>query len=232
MKTYLIIGASSGIGLQLATTLADEGNNVIGTFNSHPVENVKPNIAYQQLNVLDTEIDFSFLPEVLDGVVYCPGSINLKPFARIKPEDFTNDFNLQVGGLIKILQAAQPLLKKSEHASVVVFSTVAVQLGLPFHTQVSASKGAIEGLTKALSAEWAPSIRVNCIAPSLTDTPLAAQLLNTEEKKSANALRHPLKKIGTAADIANMAAFLLSEKASWITGQVMHVDGGMSTVKV
>jgi NAD(P)-dependent dehydrogenase (short-subunit alcohol dehydrogenase family) len=232
MKTYLIIGASSGIGLQLATTLADEGNNVIGTFNSHPVEDVNPNISYQQLNVLDAEIDFSFLPEVLDGVVYCPGSINLKPFARIKPEDFTNDFNLQVGGLIKVLQAAQPLLKKSEHASVVVFSTVAVQVGLPFHTQVSASKGAIEGLTKALSAEWAPSIRVNCIAPSLTDTPLAAQLLNTEEKKSANALRHPLKKIGTATDIANMAAFLLSEKASWITGQVMHVDGGMSTVKV
>jgi NAD(P)-dependent dehydrogenase (short-subunit alcohol dehydrogenase family) len=232
MKTYLIIGASSGIGLQLATTLADEGNNVIGTFNSHPVEDVNPNISYQQLNVLDAEIDFSFLPEVLDGVVYCPGSINLKPFARIKPEDFTNDFNLQVGGLIKVLQAAQPLLKKSEHASVVVFSTVAVQVGLSFHTQVSASKGAIEGLTKALSAEWAPSIRVNCIAPSLTDTPLAAQLLNTEEKKSANALRHPLKKIGTATDIANMAAFLLSEKASWITGQVMHVDGGMSAVKV
>jgi NAD(P)-dependent dehydrogenase (short-subunit alcohol dehydrogenase family) len=232
MKTYLIIGASSGIGLQLATTLADEGNNVIGTFNSHPVEDVNPNISYQQLNVLDAEIDFSFLPEVLDGVVYCPGSINLKPFARIKPEDFTNDFNLQVGGLIKVLQAAQPLLKKNEHASVVVFSTVAVQVGLPFHTQVSASKGAIEGLTKALSAEWAPSIRINCIAPSLTDTPLAAQLLNTEEKKSANALRHPLKKIGTATDIANMAAFLLSEKASWITGQVMHVDGGMSTVKV
>jgi NAD(P)-dependent dehydrogenase (short-subunit alcohol dehydrogenase family) len=232
MKTYLIIGASSGIGLQLATTLAAEGNKVIGTFNSHPIENKNPNISYQQLNVLDAEIDFSFLPEILDGVVYCPGTINLKPFARIKPEDFINDFCLQVGGLIKVLQAAQPTLKKSEHASVVVFSTVAVQVGLPFHTQVSASKGAIEGITKALSAEWAPSIRVNCIAPSLTDTPLAAQLLNTDEKKAANALRHPLKKIGTATDIANMAAFLLSEKASWITGQIIHVDGGMSTVKV
>ncbi len=232
MKTYLIIGASSGIGLQLATTLTAEGNKVIGTFNSHSIENTNPNISYHPLNVLDTELNFSFLPETLDGVVYCPGSINLKPFVRIKPEDFTNDFNLQVGGLIKVLQASHPALKKSEHASVVVFSTVAVQMGLPFHTQVSASKGAIEGLTKALSAEWAPSIRVNCIAPSLTDTPLAAQLLNTDEKKSANALRHPLKKIGTAGDIANMAAFLLSEKASWITGQVMHVDGGMSTIKV
>ncbi len=232
MKTYLIIGASSGIGLQLATTLAAEGNKVIGTFNSNPIENTNTNISYHPLNVLDAVIDFSFLPEVLDGVVYCPGSINLKPFARIKPEDFTNDFNLQVGGLIKVLQATQPALKKSAFASVVVFSTIAVQVGLPFHSQVSASKGAIEGLTKALSAEWAPSIRVNCIAPSLTDTPLAAQLLNTEEKKAANALRHPLKKIGTAADIANMASFLLSEKASWITGQIMHVDGGMSTVKL
>jgi NAD(P)-dependent dehydrogenase (short-subunit alcohol dehydrogenase family) len=230
MKTYLIIGASSGIGLQLATTLAAEGHNVIGTYNSHPAENT--NIVYHPLNVMDAELNLSFVPETLDGLVYCPGSINLKPFGRIKPEDFTSDFNLQVGGFIKILQAVQPNLKKSEHASVVVFSTVAVQIGMPFHAQVSVSKGAIEGLTKALAAEFAPSIRVNCIAPSLTETPLAAQLLNTEEKKAAIALRHPLKKIGTAADVANMASFLLSEKAGWITGQVMHVDGGMGSVKV
>ncbi len=231
MKTYIIIGASSGIGLQLAKTLADNGDTVIGTYNSHPLENSQ-NITYHPLNVTAAELDLSFFPDVIDGIIYCPGSINLKPFGRIKAEDFSNDFNLQVGGLIKVLQYAFPALKKSEHASVVVFSTVAVQLGLPFHSQVSASKGAIEGLTKALSAEWAPSIRVNCIAPSLTDTPLAANLLNTDEKKAANALRHPLKKIGTASDIANMAAFLLSENASWITGQIIHVDGGMSTVKV
>ena len=231
MKTYIIIGASSGIGLQLAKTLADKGDTVIGTYNSHPVEN-SPNITYHPLNVTAAELDLSFLPDVIDGIVYCPGSINLKPFGRIKAEDFLSDFNLQVGGLIKILQYAFPALKKSEHAAVVVFSTVAVQLGLSFHSQVSASKGAIEGLTKALSAEWAPSIRVNCIAPSLTDTPLAANLLNTEEKKAANALRHPLKKIGTASDIANMASFLLSENAAWITGQIIHVDGGMSTIKV
>lgn len=231
MKTYIIIGASSGIGLQLAKTLADKGDKVIGTYNSHPVEN-SDNITYHPLNVTAPEFDLSFFPEVIDGIVYCPGSINLKPFGRIKAEDFLSDFNLQVGGLIKILQHAFPALKKSAHAAVVVFSTVAVQLGLPFHSQVSASKGAIEGLTKALSAEWAPSIRVNCIAPSLTDTPLAATLLNTDEKKAANALRHPLKKIGTAADIANMAAFLLSENAAWITGQIIHVDGGMSTVKM
>ena len=231
MKTYIIIGASSGIGLQLAKTLADKGDTVIGTYNSHPLENSQ-NITYHPLNVTAAELDLSFFPEKIDGIIYCPGSINLKPFGRIKAEDFLSDFNLQVGGLIKVLQYAFSALKKSEHAAVVVFSTVAVQLGLPFHSQVSASKGAIEGLTKALSAEWAPSIRVNCIAPSLTDTPLAATLLNTDEKKAANALRHPLKKIGTASDIANMAAFLLSENAAWITGQIIHVDGGMSTVKV
>ena len=231
MKTYIIIGASSGIGLQLAKTLAEKGDTVIGTYNSRPLEN-SDNITYHPLNVTAAELDLSFFPEVIDGIIYCPGSINLKPFGRIKAEDFLSDFNLQVGGLIKVLQYAFPALKKSDHAAVVVFSTVAVQLGLPFHSQVSASKGAIEGLTKALSAEWAPSIRVNCIAPSLTDTPLAANLLNTDEKKAANALRHPLKKIGTASDIANMAAFLLSENAAWITGQIIHVDGGMSTVKV
>jgi NAD(P)-dependent dehydrogenase (short-subunit alcohol dehydrogenase family) len=139
---------------------------------------------------------------------------------------------LQVGGAIKVIQAVLPALKNSGNASIILFSTVAVQLGLNFHTQVSVSKGAIEGLTKALSAELAPSIRVNCIAPSLTDTPLAASLLNTEQKVEANALRHPLKRIGKVNDISEMACFLLSNKSSWITGQVMHVDGGMSAIKL
>jgi NAD(P)-dependent dehydrogenase (short-subunit alcohol dehydrogenase family) len=232
MNTYVIIGASSGIGLQLANNLAEKGHQVIGTFNNTVVSATSPNITYYNYNVLDENAVFNFLPEKIDGLVYCPGSINLKPFARIKPEEFLADFNLQVNGLIKVLQASHAALKRSEKASVVMFSTVAVQLGLPFHTQVSVSKGAIEGLTKALSAEWSPSIRVNCIAPSLTDTPLAAQLLNSEEKKQANAQRHPLKKVGTANDIANMAEFLLSEKSGWVTGQIFHVDGGMSTVKV
>jgi NAD(P)-dependent dehydrogenase (short-subunit alcohol dehydrogenase family) len=231
MTNYLIIGASSGIGKALALQLANDGHNVIGTFNKNEIPSNHPHIKYNKLNVLDENCSFDFLPETLTGIIYCPGSINLRPFERIKPADFINDFNLQVVGAVKVIQAVSSRLKNSENAAILLFSTVAVQSGLPFHSQVSASKGAIEGLTKALAAEFAPKIRVNCIAPSLTDTPLAASLLNNEQKKEANALRHPLKRIGTSEDIANMAAFLLSEKASWITGQIFHVDGGMSSIK-
>lgn len=165
------------------------------------------------------------MPENLAGVIYCAGSINLRPFERIKPEDFVDDYRLQVVGAIKTIQAVASKLKTSDNAAIILFSTVAVQTGLPFHSQVSASKGAIEGLTKALAAEYAPKIRVNCIAPSLTDSPLAASLLNTDQKRQANAERHPLKRIGTTDDIADMVEFLLSSKASWITGQILHVDG-------
>ncbi len=231
MANYLIIGGSSGIGLSLVNQLAGEGHQVYATYNTHPADSQNTLVQYYPLNVLDENIILDYLPETLNGIVYCPGSINLRPFDRIKPADFINDYNLQVVAAVKVIQAVLPRLKKASNASITLFSTVAVQNGLPFHSQVAASKGAIEGLTKALAAEFAPSIRVNCIAPSLTDTPLAAGLLNTDQKREANALRHPLKKIGTAQDIANMAAFLMSEKAGWITGQILHVDGGMSTIK-
>ena len=231
MQHYLIIGASSGIGYQLARQLAESGKQVIATFNKNEPTLVIPNIRFYHLNVLEDTLSLDFLPDELAGFVYCPGSINLRPFERIKPAEFESDYKLQVIGAIKLLHLVLPRLKKSANASVVLFSTVAVQIGLPFHTQVAASKGALEGLTKALAAEYAPTIRVNCIAPSLTDTPLAASLLNNEQKKEANALRHPLKRIGSTEDIANMAAFLLSQKTSWITGQILHVDGGMSSLK-
>ena len=229
MKNYLIIGASSGIGKALADQLVAEGNKVFGTYHKTEVS-PRPNIQYHPLDVT-TAFDLDFLPDQLDGVVYCPGSINLLPFKRIKPAAFLADFELQVLGAIKVIQAALPALKRSPAPAIVLFSTVAVQSGFNFHAQVAVSKGAIEGLTKSLAAELAPTIRINAVAPSLTDTPLAAKLLSSDAKRDANAQRHPLKRIGTARDIAQTAAFLLSEKSSWITGQIIPVDGGMSAIK-
>lgn len=210
MANYLIIGASSGIGKQLATQLVESGNRVYGTYNSTEASTTSDSLSYHQLNVLDESLNLDFLPDTLDGIAYCPGSINLRPFGRIPPSDFMDDYSLQAVGAIKVIQSLFSKLRKSGKASIVLFSTIAVQNGSPYHSQVSASKGAIEGLTKALAAEFSPKIRVNCIAPSLTDTPLAGNLLSTDEKKEANAAKNPLKRNGEAADIANMAEFLLS----------------------
>ena len=231
MATYLVVGGSSGIGLQVTNQLAAAGHTVYATYNTHAVEAVG-NIHYHALNVLDESMNLDFLPASIDGIVYCPGAISLRPFNRIPSEDFIKDYNLQVVGAVKVIQAALPKLKESKNGSIVLFSTVAVQLGLNFHSLVASSKGAIEGLTKALAAELAPTIRVNCIAPSLTNTPLAASLLNSEQKMDANAQRHPLKRVGTPLDIANAVEFLLTDKSSWVTGQILSVDGGMSTIKL
>ncbi|WP_020594932.1 SDR family NAD(P)-dependent oxidoreductase [Spirosoma panaciterrae] len=229
MKNYLVVGHSSGIGKALSAKLA-ESHYVTGTYYKNEVASFQ-NVSSHYLNVLDEQPDFSFLPDKLDGLAYCPGAIQLKPFARFKEDDFIADFKLQVTGAIKVIQHCLPALKKAENSSIVLFSTVAARLGFNFHSLVSTSKGAIEGLTKALAAELAPTVRVNCIAPSITNTPLAYSLLNTQEKIEANAQRHPLKKIGTPADIATMAAYLLSEESQWITGQIFSVDGGMSSIK-
>jgi len=231
MSNYFIVGASSGIGKQLGLQLSQAGHNVFGTYFKNGADLKDSSIEFHQLNVLDDDINVDFLPPSIDSLVYCPGSINLKPFTRIQASDFVADFNLQVLGAIKIIQAVLPRLKNSDQASILLFSSAAVQTGLNFHSQVSTSKGAIEGLTRALAAEFAPKIRVNCIAPSLTDTPLAHSLLNTEQKKEANAQRHPLKRIGTPEDIANLAQFLISDKSGWITGQIIHIDGGISTLR-
>jgi NAD(P)-dependent dehydrogenase (short-subunit alcohol dehydrogenase family) len=229
MARYLIIGASSGIGEALAKMLLDEGHEVIGTGN-RKMPSLRGIRAYPY-NVTAEEADTSFIPEVLDGLVYCPGSIVLKPFNRISAQDFMKDMQLQLMGAVQILQKAQNALMKGSNPSVILFSSLAATQGLKFHTMVSASKAAIEGFARALAAEWAPTVRVNVIAPSLTDTPLASVLLNSPEKRTANASRHPLKKIGDAEDLAGMAKFLLSEQAKWISGQVMHVDGGLSRLQ-
>ncbi len=229
MKNICIIGGSTGIGKALADSLADE-HRVYATFHKHEISSTST-CTYHHLNVLDEYPDTSFLPERIDALIYCPGSINLKPFNRIPASDFLQDYMLNVLGAVKCIQAVLPNLKKSNQGSVVMFSTVAVQTGMPFHAIVSSSKAAVEGLTRALAAELAPVIRVNCIAPSLTDTPLANSLLSTEEKILASANRHPMKKIGTAQDLAAMAKFLVLEDSTWITGQIFHVDGGLSAIR-
>ncbi|WP_332911160.1 SDR family oxidoreductase [Algoriphagus boritolerans] len=184
---------------------------------------------------LDTSVDFSEipgLPDVIDGVVYCPGTINLKPFHRISIADFQNELEVNFFGAVRVLQACLKGLKKSSSPAVVLYSTVAVQTGMGFHAGIASAKGAVEGLTRSLAAEWAPSkIRVNAIAPSLTETPLASALLSTPERKEASDKRHPLGRIGTSGDIAEATVFLLSPKSSWMTGQILHIDGGMSNLK-
>lgn len=231
MKNILVIGSSSGIGKAVTKILSNK-HKVYGTYYKNAQSGDDLNgFSFYYVNVLDENPDFSFLPDTIDGLVYCPGAINLKPFARIKEQDFIDDYKLQVLGAIKVIQACLPALKKSEQASIVLFSTVAVKIGFNFHSIVSTSKGAIEGLTKSLAAEFAPKIRVNCIAPSITNTPLAYSLLSTPEKIDANAQRHPLKKIGDPEDIAQAVAFLLSEESKWMTGQIMHLDGGLSALK-
>lgn len=228
MKNYVIIGGSKGIGKETAELLAAEGHQVT-VFSRTPYEGPAHTIEWEEFDVLEDEWDDK-MPENIDGLVYSVGSINLKPFRGLKPEVFEADFQLQVMGAVKALQAAYKNFNKEGIPSVVLYSTVAVQRGMPFHATVSASKGAIEGLTRAIASEWAPKARINCIAPSLTDTPLAGKLLSTPEKKAALGENNPMKRVGEAADIAEMTAFLLSDKASWMTGQIVHIDGGQSVL--
>ena len=230
MKNILLIGGSYGIGLAIAIELQFENNVYIASRSNENLADVKAtHIAFDTTN--DT-IDTSKLPNVIDGLVYCPGSINLRPFKGLKPEAFESDLQINFLSLVKVIQSVLPNLLASEQASIVVFSSVAATMGMPFHTSVAASKGAIEGFAKALAAEYAPKIRVNVIAPSLTDTPLADKFLNNETKQEKSAERHPLKRFGKPEDSAQMATFLLSDKSSWISGQIFHVDGGMSTLLI
>ena len=230
-KNIIVIGGSTGIGKTISEQLAERGASVLVLSREQHDLKVGGSISYQSLDVLNDDFSTINLPTKVDGLVYCPGSINLKMFRSLKVDDFRKDLEINVLGAVKAIQAVLRPLKKSGSGSVVLFSTVAVGQGMPFHTSVAAAKGAVEGLAKSLAAELAPKIRVNCIAPSLTNTPMAANLLSTDDKKEASNKRHPLRRYGQPEDIANMAVFLLSEQASWVTGQVIGVDGGMSTLR-
>ncbi|WP_158858422.1 SDR family NAD(P)-dependent oxidoreductase [Lunatibacter salilacus] len=223
-KNIVIIGGSSGIGKEILEALEKLGANTFVYSKSRTDAN--------RFDATKGGDSLYELPEKIHGVVYCPGSITLKPFHRLSVEDFQQDLDINFLGAVRVLQDCFKSLKNSKGASVVLFSTVAAQTGLVFHSSIAGAKGAVESLTRSLAAEWAPlQIRVNAVAPSLTDTPLASSLLSTEDKKEGAKKRHPLGRYGDAKDIAEAALYLLSDKSSWITGQVLHVDGGMSVIR-
>ena len=230
MKNILLIGGSYGIGQAIAEELQFECKVYIASRTNETISDL--HIVHLSFDATTDILDVTKLPEVIDGLVYCPGSINLRPFNTLKIEAFENDLQLNFLNMVKVVQTVLPNLTASSQSSIVLFSSVAATMGMPFHTSIAAAKGAVEGFAKALAAEYAPKIRVNVIAPSLTDTPLANKFLNSDEKKEKSAARNPMKKVGSSQDIAQMASFLLSDKSNWISGQVFHVDGGMSTLLV
>lgn len=228
-KNILIIGGSSGIGLALAEHLAPQNNVFIASRSGNAVQHL--DIQHINFDATQDDLDTSQLPDELHGFIYCPGSINLRPFKGLKLEAFQSDFEINVLGAIRSLKSVLTHLSASGNAAIVLYSTVAVQTGMPFHSSVAASKGALEGLTRSLAAEFAPKIRVNAIAPSLVNTPLASKFLNNEAKMDKANERHPLGRVGTAKEIAQATTFLLGEESSWMTGRVLQLDGGIGNLK-
>lgn len=227
-KTIIIAGAGSAIAQKLSLLLKAQGFQVIGISTKEEVE------GFDTLYTVKNYHGFQY-PELempVSGLVYFPGTINLKPFGRLSGEEFLNDFNINALGAAAFVQSYLKNMKAAGTSSVVFVSSVAAACGMPFHSSIAMSKSAVEGLTRALAAELAPSVRVNAVAPSLTDTPLAGKFLNTPEKTEAAQKRNPLKKVGSAEDVANCIDFLLSEKSGWISGEIISVDGGMKNLKL
>ena len=227
MKKIIIVGGSRGIGNAIVKLLVDEYEIVNISRTQSEINH--QNLGQHQCDILEDE-----LPEIseADILIYCPGSINLKPISRLSLDDFKNDFNINVIGAVKSIQKYLPILKKGNSPSVLLFSTVAVKLGMPFHASVAAAKGGVEGVVKSLAAELAPAIRVNAIAPTVTDTDLADKLLRNDNMKEKMTDRHPLKKYLDPKEVAGMAEFLISEKASSISGQIFEMDCGIVSLKI
>jgi len=230
--SFVVVGGSSGIGLEVTRRLAAKKFSVMMISRSADSLADLSGVNHLTVDVTRDEIDAGSLPDRIQGLIYCPGSIHLRPFHRLKEDDFLADLQINLLGAVKAIQACLPGLKKADRpSSIVLFSTVAVRTGMPFHASIASAKGALEGLTRSLAAEFAPKIRVNAIAPSLTDTRLAKTLLSDDGKRAAAADRHPLKRFGNPGDIAAAATFLLEDSSSWVTGQVIAVDGGMGALR-
>ncbi|MAJ38158.1 MAG: oxidoreductase [Flavobacteriaceae bacterium] len=229
MKTFVIIGSTTGIGLSITQKLI-QNNRVFGVSRREHSELNHTNYTHFSFDVLEDSWDTISFPEQIDGLVYCPGSIQLKPLKMLTDKVIREDMEINFFGAINCIKAVSDRLQ--QNSSILLFSTVAVQQGMPFHASISSAKGAIEGLTRSLAAEFAPKVRVNSIAPSIVDTPLAKRLLNNDRKRELISNKHPLKRVGEVEDISELACFLLSVSASWITGQIIGVDGGKSSISL
>lgn len=227
MNKIIIVGGSRGIGKEIINELVDD--NMIINLSRNKPELTHTNLTHHNIDILTDD-----LPELEDvsSLIYCPGSINLKPISRISLDEFREDFEINVIGAIKAIQKYLPCLKKSNDASILLFSTVATKLGMPYHSSVAASKSAIDGLVKTLGAELAPKIRVNAIAPTITKTDLASKLLRNEKVIENMIERHPLKKILMPEEVSKMAKFLVSKDASSISGQIFNLDAGIVSFKL
>lgn len=226
MKTYLIVGGNKGIGKSLIDLYLPTSRVISLSRTAASKEH-----EHLQHHLCDVFTDELPDVDVLDGLVYCPGSINLKPFGRLTREDFLSDYEINVMGAVKVIQKYMPALKRGSQPNVLLFSTVAVSMGMPFHASIAAAKGAVEGLVKSLAAEFAPHIRFNAMAPTLTDTSLAAKLLRNDRMKEMSVERHPLKKYLTPEEVAQMAYFYTSDKASAVSGQIISLDCGITNLK-
>lgn len=229
-RNILVVGGNSGVGKEIARQLAAAGDLVRVAARRGDAGEPLPGVTYQAYDAGDPSAILE-LPELLDGLVYCPGTILLKPFHRLSDADFQEDLNVNFLGAVRAIRQALPNLKRAETPSILLFSSIAAGTGLPYHASIASAKGAIEGLTRSLAAEFAPSIRVNCLSLSLTDTPLAASLLSSHEKAQSAKDRHPLKRIGSVEEVAGAARFLLGPSAAFMTGQVLSLDGGLGSVR-